>query len=82
MMTATTMNSMIWRQRRSSFQKWTAGAAVLDFTVEEWESLNRLMEADAAEMSKFAAADNNKNNTGALGMENGMIGGEYDEGAV
>ena len=40
------------------------------------------MEADAAEMSKFAAEDNNKNNTGALGMENGMIGGKYDKGAV
>ena len=40
------------------------------------------MEADAAEMSKFAEADNNKNNTGASGMENGMIGGKYDEGAV
>jgi hypothetical protein len=40
------------------------------------------MEANAAEMSKFAAADINKNNTGASGMENGMIGGEYDKGAV
>ena len=55
MMTATTTNSMIWRLWRSSFQKWTAVAAVLDFTVEEWESLNRLMEANAAEMSEFAA---------------------------
>ena len=82
MMTATMTNLMIWQQWRSSFQKWTAIAAVLDFTVNEWDSLNRLMEADAAEMSKFAAADNNKDNTGASGMENGMIGGEYDEGAV
>ena len=40
------------------------------------------MEADAAEISKFAAADNNKNNTGASEMENGTIGGEYDERAV
>ena len=40
------------------------------------------MEANAAEMSEFAAADNNKNNTRALEMENGMIGGEYDKGAV
>ena len=40
------------------------------------------MEANAAEMSKFAGADNDKNNTGELGMENGMIGGEYDKGAV
>ena len=82
MMMATTTNLMIWRRWRSPFQKWTAGAAVLDFTVEEWKSLNRLMEANAAEMSKFAAADNNKNNTRALGMENGMIGGKYDEGEV
>ena len=52
------------------------------FTVEEWESLNRLMEANAAEMSKFAAADNNKNNTGASEMENGIIGGKYDKGEV
>ena len=40
------------------------------------------MEANAAEMSKFAVADNNENNTGAPGMENGMIGGKYDKGAV
>ena len=82
LMTATTTNLMIWQQWRSSFQKWTAGAAVLDFTVEEWESLYRLMEANAAEMSKFAVADNNKNNTGTSEMENRMIGGDYDEGAV
>ena len=44
--------------------------------------MNRLMEANAEEMSKFAAANNNKYNTGALGMENGMIGGKYDKGAV
>ena len=68
----TMADTMIW-QWRSLFQKWTAAAAVLDFTDEEWESLKRLGEADATEISKVAVADDNNNNTGALGMENGTI---------
>jgi hypothetical protein len=63
-------------------QKRTAVAAVLDFFDKEWESLKRLRDAYATDMSKVAVADDNDNNTGALGMENRMIGGEYDEGAL
>jgi hypothetical protein len=63
-------------------QKRTAVAAVLDFTDKEWESLKRLRDADATERREGATADDNYNNTGVLGMENGMIGGERDKGAV
>jgi hypothetical protein len=63
-------------------QERTAVAAVLDFTNKEWESLKRLRDADATERRAGATADDNYNNTGVLGMENGTIGGEHDEGAV
>ena len=59
----------------ASIQKRTAVAAVLDFTNEEWESFKALREADGAEMSKGATADNNDNYTGALGRGNKTIGG-------
>ncbi len=63
-------------------QKRTAVAAVLDFTNKELESLKRLRDADATERREGATADDNYNNTGVLGMENGMISGEHDKGAV
>ena len=68
--------------RYAAIQKRTAVAAVLDFSVEEWESLKRLMEADGAEMSEGATADDNGNCSGALGTGNETAGGTIDEGAV
>jgi hypothetical protein len=68
--------------RYAAIQKRTAVAAVLDFTNKEWESLKRLRDADATERREGATASDNYNNTGVQGMENGTIGGEYDEGAV
>ena len=49
------------------------------FTDEEWESLVALKEADAANRSNTAVADIMDNNTGALGVENETIGGEFGE---
>jgi hypothetical protein len=66
----------------ASIQKRTAVAAVLDFADKEWESLKALREADGAEMSKGATADDNDNYTGALGTGTKMIGGKIDKGAV
>ena len=68
--------------RYAAIQKRTAVAAVLDFSVEEWESLKRLMEADGAEMSEGTTADDNGNCSGALGTGNETAGGTIDEGAV
>jgi hypothetical protein len=53
-------------------------AAVLNFTEEEWESLKKLKEEDAAEMDKRVVMDNHENNTGALGTEKGTTGSEYN----
>ena len=44
--------------------------------------MKRLREANATEISMAAVADDNNNNTGASGMENGTISGEYKEGSV
>ena len=44
--------------------------------------MKRLRDAYATDMSKVAVADDDYNNTVALGMENRMIGGKYDEGAL
>jgi hypothetical protein len=57
-----------------------AVAAILDFTDEEWESLKALKEANAGERSPAAVANDIDNNSGALGMENEMIGGTIDKG--
>ena len=56
--------------------------AVLDFTDKEWESLKALREADRAEMSTGATADDNGNYTGALGTGNEKTGGTIYKGAV
>ena len=46
------------------------------------EDTNRLMQqVDATETSKGTVADDNDNNNGALGMEDEVIGGIFDEGA-
>ena len=41
--------------------------------------MKRLMEADGAEMSKGATADDNGNYSGALGTGNETAGGTIDE---
>jgi hypothetical protein len=50
----------------------------LDFTDEEWESLKALREADEAATMTTTVDDI----IGALGMENEMIEGTINEGAV
>ena len=64
--------------RYAAIQKRTAVAAVLDFTDEEWESLKALREADGAATTTTTVDDI----IGALGMENEMIEGTINEGAV
>jgi len=64
--------------RYAAIQKRTAVVAVLDFTNEEWESLKALREADGAAMMTLTVDDI----IGALGMENEMIEGTINEGAV
>ena len=53
-------------------------AAVLDFTDEEWESLKALREADGVATTTTTVDDI----IGALGMENKIIEGTINEGAV
>ena len=64
--------------RYAAIQKRTAVAAVLDFTNEEWESLKALREADGAATTTTTVDDI----IGALGMENEVIEGTIDKGAV
>jgi hypothetical protein len=64
--------------RYAAIQKRTAVAAVLDFTDKEWESLKALREADGAATTTATVDDI----VGALGMENEMIEGTINEGAV
>jgi hypothetical protein len=64
--------------RYAAIQMRTAVAAVLDFTDEEWESLKALREADGAATTTTTLDDI----IGALGMENEMIEGTINEGAV
>jgi hypothetical protein len=64
--------------RYAAIQKRTAVAAVLDFTNEEWESLKALREADGAATMTTTVDDI----IGALGMENEVIEGTIDKGAV
>jgi hypothetical protein len=64
--------------RYAAIQKRTAVAAVLDFTNKEWESLKALREADGAATTTTTVDDI----IGALGMENEMIEGTINEGAV
>ena len=64
--------------RYAAIQKRTAVAAVLDFTEEEWKSLKALREADGAATTTTTVDDI----IGALGMENEMIEGTINEGAV
>jgi hypothetical protein len=66
----------------AKFKKRNAFAAVLDFTDNDWEVLTVLKEADAAERSQVAVANDIDNNTWALGMVNGTIGGKYKEGEL
>ena len=65
-----------------SVQKRTAVAAVLNFTDKEWESLKALKEADAAERSQVAIANEFSHIIGELGTENETAGGTIDKGAV
>ena len=64
--------------RYAAIQKRTAVAAVQDFTDKEWESLKALREADGAATTTTTVDDI----IGALGMENEMIEGTINEGAV
>jgi hypothetical protein len=64
--------------RYAAIQKRTAVAAVLDFTDEEWESLKALREANGVATTTATVDDI----IGALGMENEMIEGTINEGAV
>ena len=64
--------------RYAAIQKRTAVAAVLDFTNKEWESLKALREADGATTTTTTVDDI----IGALGMENEVIEGTINEGAV
>ncbi len=64
--------------RYAAIQKRTAVAAVLDFTDEEWESFKALREANGAATTTTTVDDI----IGALGMENKMIKGTINEGAV
>jgi hypothetical protein len=68
----------------AAVQKRNAVTAILDFTItdKEWKSLKALEEADAAEMSQAAVANDIDNNSGALGTENKTMGGTIDEGMV
>ncbi len=65
--------------RYATVHKRNVVAAVLNFSAEEWESLNALREADAAEMNQTVVANESDNNSGALVMENKTIGGESDK---
>jgi hypothetical protein len=62
----------------AAIQKRTADVAVLDFTNKEWESLKALREADGAATMTSTVDDI----IGALRMENEMIEGTINEGAV
>jgi hypothetical protein len=64
--------------RYAAIQKRTAVAAVLEFTDEEWESFKALREANGAATTTTTVDDI----IGALGMENKMIKGTTNEGAV
>jgi len=63
-------------------QKRNAVAAVLDFTGEEWETLERLNEEYMVDEMVDTATGNVNNNDGALGTENGATGDDYNKGAV
>ncbi len=63
----------------AAVQNRNAVAAVPNFSAKEWESLKALWEADAAETNQTAVANESDNNSGALVMQNEMIGGESDE---
>ena len=54
----------------ASIQKRNAASSILDFTYEEWESCKALKEADAAERSQAAMANEIDDIIGALGTEN------------
>ncbi len=71
--------SQTYLGRYAAPQKMNVVAAVLNFTEEEWESLKKLKEEDAAEMDKRVVMDNHENNTGALGTEKGTTGSEYNQ---
>ena len=66
----------------ASIQKRTAASSILDFTDEEWESCKALKEADAAERSQAAMANEIDNIIGASGTKNEETGGTVEEGAV
>jgi hypothetical protein len=72
----------IWQRWRSSVQKRTVVAAVLDFTDEEWEALKRLREADGVERNQVTMADDIDDIIGASGTGNEMTGDTIDKGAV
>ena len=60
---------------RSSVQKRTVVAAVLDFTDEEWEALKRLREANGVERNQVTMADDIDDIINASGTGNETTGG-------
>ncbi len=66
----------------ASIQKRTAASSILDFTDEEWESCKALKEADAAERSQAAMANEIDDIIGASGTKNKETGETIEEGAV
>ena len=52
----------------------------MDFTNEEWEPFKALKEANAADRSQAAMANEIDDIIGALGTENKTTGGTIDEG--
>jgi hypothetical protein len=68
--------------RYAALQKRNTVAAVLDFTGEEWETLKRLKQDNMVDGVVDAVTGNINNNDGALGMENGVTGEDYNEESV
>ena len=68
--------------RYAALQKRNTVAAVLDFSGEEWETLKRLKQDNMVDGVVDAVTGNINNNDGALGMENGVTGEDYNEESV
>ena len=66
----------------ASIQKRNAASSILDCTNEKWESFKALKEADAAERSQAAMANEIDDIIGALGTENKMTRATIDKGTV
>ena len=66
----------------ASIQKRNSASAILDFTNEEWESLNALKEVNAAEKSQGVMANEINDIIWALGTENKTTRGAINKGAV